>query len=185
VIDALLVVGINYAVVVALRHSSATWLDVSLLSLLLDLLYGAVLIHVWGSTLGMRIVRVRAVDRVSCENLPWSRALMRALCAAVLVSALPLMLHLIGALGSTTSVGHGDEDMIPLLSNLGVVTFIWAKYDPLGRTLQDIAAGSVVLATAKDRSKTVRFRAATRRCALSEARTHRAPVLRHDHQRPR
>ncbi len=179
VLDGLVVLAFSFSASTALGHAGATWLAVSLTTITLDVLYGTVMIHLWGSTLGMAAVHVRAVDHVTCERLPWSRAALRAVSAAVLLATIPLLLRLVGAQGSSTSMGQGGADLVPLMSNLGLVTFLWAKFDPLTRTLQDVAAGSVVVTTAQRRSMLTRLQGATRGFAPPGARTHRGPGIQH------
>ena len=136
---------VNYAVAQVLGGSGQFKVGPRLVALGLDALYGAVLIHVWGSTLGMAAVKVRAIDKVTCENLPWGRSWKRAGTATLVVGAVPLIVSLAGVSAISATSGADGSGLAFLIMNVGFFAFLWAKYDALRQTIQDKVADSIVV----------------------------------------
>lgn len=186
-LDALVLLVVNFSVTLALSGIGQTGVEARLVVLSLDSLYGAVLIHSWGSTLGMVAVKISAVDKLSSETLPWGRSWMRAGSATVFVSAIPLVLSLGGMDASGSSTSAGGASLTPLLESVGFISFLWAKYDALGQTLQDKIARSVVVTEERHTtpSATSKVKAGVRSLARPNSLTHRSPMVRFDRTRRR
>jgi uncharacterized RDD family membrane protein YckC len=118
-----------------------------LLIAVLTVLYGAILIGLYGRTLGMRLLHIRAIHGVSEQDLTRNEAWARALAAFALYQFLGLVLSLITWSEPTGWSVHRHPVVVVLqvltfVLYLGLLMPIW---DSRNQTLQDKAVGSIVV----------------------------------------
>jgi uncharacterized RDD family membrane protein YckC len=143
-------VGIAAGLRAAVGHSSAL-LDVEWFGVwILDLAYAVVFIGVWSGTLGMRIVRIWAVDGTTQGRVAWRKAALRAVAAAVIVGAAQVVGEILHIISPSSVAKHSTGATILTLVTLVLsLTYLWPLKDARNRTLWDKVAGTVVVRAAR------------------------------------
>jgi len=109
--------------------------------------YPFVLLRCWGQTLGMMALGVRAVDRVSGSALTTAQTWRRVLAFFVLVTLWDQVAIVIG-FGHVSGPQPAGETVFRLVGLAGLATTaLWPLGNQLRQTLQDKAAGTVVVRT--------------------------------------
>jgi uncharacterized RDD family membrane protein YckC len=118
-----------------------------LLTAILPVLYGAILIGLYGRTPGMRLLHVRAIHAATGRDLTRGEAWTRALAAFALYQLVGFVLLLIEWSEPTGWSAHRH----PIVSAFQVLVFVlylgllMPLWDSRNQTLQDKAVGSIVV----------------------------------------
>jgi uncharacterized RDD family membrane protein YckC len=149
---AFLIDGLVIAVpsfIVARRFNSTTTerVSVNLLFIFGGIAYGAILIRAQGKTLGMRALSIAALDLRTGRRITMGAAWLRSVVAFALFGLMSEILFLYGATQPPgwSSNSHETTHLVSLVGVLLSLTFLLPIGDPRNQTLQDKAAGSVVI----------------------------------------
>jgi len=130
-------------------HAMTPWAQAAVVAaaLVISLGYPLVLLRLRGQTVGMMAAGVRAIDRASGASLTTSQAWRRVLAFLVLVIVWQQAAALIGfnnVIGPTPVA----ETIFILVGAAGLITTaLWPVGSALAQTLQDKAAGTIVVRT--------------------------------------
>jgi uncharacterized RDD family membrane protein YckC len=111
----------------------------------LGLLYAVWLIGYRGQTVGMKAMGVIAVRADTGQQLSRRQVWLRAVTLYLLVSVWSQAGFVIDVFGATSTGRKPGSALMVIGFALALVTYLWPLGSPSNQTLQDKAAGSVVL----------------------------------------
>src|ERR1700722_18668207 len=146
-IDGLVIAIPSFIVARRLNGTTTERVSVNLLFILGGIAYGALLIRAQGKTLGMRALSIAALDLRNGRKITMGAAWLRAVVSFALFGFLGGVLFLYGATQPPgwSSHSHAVTGLVSVIGLLLYLTFLLPIRDPRNQTLQDKAAGSVVI----------------------------------------
>jgi uncharacterized RDD family membrane protein YckC len=146
-IDGLVIAIPSFIVARRLNGTTTERLSVHLLFMFGGIAYGAILIRAQGKTLGMRAVSIAALDLRNGRNITTGAAWLRSVVAFAFFGLTSEILFLYGATRPPgwSSHSYAMTGLVSLAGLLLSLTFLLPIVDPRNQTLQDKAAGSVVI----------------------------------------
>ena len=146
-IDGLVIAVPGFIVSRRLNSTTTERVSVNLMFIFAGIAYGAILIRAQGKTLGMRALSIAALDLRNGRKITMGAAWLRSLIAFALLGLANEILFLYRA---TQPPGWGSHPnavtgLVTIVGILLSLTFLLPIRDPRNQTLQDKAAGSVVI----------------------------------------
>lgn len=146
-IDGLVIAIPSFIVARRLNGTTTERVSVNLLFIFGGIAYGALLIRAQGKTLGMRALSIAALDLRNGRKITMGAAWLRSVVSFALFGLMSEILFLYGATQPQgwSSHSHGVTGLVSVIGLLLYLTFLLPIRDPRNQTLQDKAAGSVVI----------------------------------------